>query len=104
MKYTESSRKWGGIFLQPALFEAFGLTILESMQSGLPTFGPIYGCPLEIFEHKKSGFMLDSSKPEIIASGLEEFIELNEKDPDFWKHLSADGFKESTGKFHLGIV
>ncbi|MEM7717031.1 MAG: sucrose synthase, partial [Cyanobacteria bacterium P01_A01_bin.68] len=27
-----------GIFVQPALFEAFGLTILEAMISGLPTF------------------------------------------------------------------
>ncbi len=32
-----------GIFVQPALFEAFGLTILEAMISGLPTFGTQFG-------------------------------------------------------------
>ena len=31
------------IFVQPALFEAFGLTILESMISGLPTFATQFG-------------------------------------------------------------
>ncbi|WP_293030997.1 sucrose synthase, partial [Moorena sp. SIO3I8] len=39
-----------GIFVQPALFEAFGLTILESMISGLPTFGTQFGGPLEIIQ------------------------------------------------------
>ncbi len=28
-----------GIFVQPALFEAFGLTVLEAMINEFPTFG-----------------------------------------------------------------
>ncbi|MCJ8283310.1 MAG: sucrose synthase [Rivularia sp. ALOHA_DT_140] len=41
-----------GIFVQPALFEAFGLTVLEAMISGLPTFATRFGGPLEIIEDK----------------------------------------------------
>ena len=38
-----------GIFVQPARFEAFGLTIIEAMASGLPVFATCYGGPREIF-------------------------------------------------------
>ncbi|WP_102146980.1 sucrose synthase, partial [Fischerella thermalis] len=45
-----------GIFVQPALFEAFGLTILEAMISGLPTFATQFGGPLEIIQDQVNGF------------------------------------------------
>jgi hypothetical protein len=48
-----------GAFIQPALFEAFGLTVIEAMVSGLPTFATCYGGPLEIIEHGSSGFHID---------------------------------------------
>jgi len=32
-----------GVFVQPALFEAFGLTLIEAMASGLPVFATRYG-------------------------------------------------------------
>ncbi len=46
-----------GIFVQCGLFEGFGLTVIESMRSGLPTFATLYGGPLEIIQNKKSGFL-----------------------------------------------
>ena len=46
----------GGVFVQPALFEAFGLTVIEAMSSGLPTFAICLGGPLEIIEDGVSGF------------------------------------------------
>ena len=48
-----------GVFIQPALFEAFGLTVIEAMVSGLPTFATCYGGPLEIIEDGISGFHID---------------------------------------------
>ena len=39
--------------MQCGLFEGFGLTVIESMRSGLPTFATLYGGPLEIIENKK---------------------------------------------------
>ena len=71
-----------GIFVQPALFEAFGLTIIEAMASGLPTFAPKFGGPLEIIEYGVSGFLMNTSKPELISKRLENFIELCKKDKD----------------------
>lgn len=51
-----------GLFVQPALFEAFGLTIIEAMASGLPTFATRYGGPLEIIQHNRSGFHIDPNQ------------------------------------------
>ncbi|TCV90297.1 sucrose synthase [Sulfurirhabdus autotrophica] len=51
-----------GIFVQPALFEAFGLTIIESMASGLPTFATRYGGPLESFKITNPVFILIQMK------------------------------------------
>ncbi|HPQ52736.1 MAG TPA: sucrose synthase [Spirochaetota bacterium] len=81
----------GGIFVQPALFEAFGLTILEAMISGVPTFGPRFGGPIEIIEEGKSGFLLNTSHPELIAGGIEAFIARTGNEPDLWKNISESG-------------
>ena len=77
-----------GIFAQPALFEAFGLTIIEAMASGLPTFAPKFGGPLEIIEYGKSGYLLNTSKPELIAASLEDFFEDTDKDASLWDAIS----------------
>jgi sucrose synthase len=83
----------GGIFVQPALFEAFGLTVIEAMASGLPTFGPKFGGPLEIIEYGVSGFLLNTSKPELIAKSLESFALECQKDGQFWNKISKNGIQ-----------
>ena len=37
-----------GAFVQPALYEAFGLTVVEAMSCGLPTFATNQGGPAEV--------------------------------------------------------
>jgi sucrose synthase len=82
-----------GIFVQPALFEAFGLTIIEAMASGLPTFAPKFGGPLEIIEYGKSGFLMNTSKPELIAASLEEFVDKLQKSGDIWESISENAIE-----------
>ncbi|MBW2450426.1 MAG: sucrose synthase [Deltaproteobacteria bacterium] len=89
-----------GIFVQPALFEAFGLTIIEAMASGLPTFAPKFGGPLEIIEYGVSGFLMNTSKPELISKSLENFIELCKKDKDYWQTISENGIKRVRERFN----
>ena len=89
-----------GFFVQPALFEAFGLTIIEAMASGLPTFAPKFGGPLEIIEYGVSGFLLNTSKPELISKSLEDFIDQCEKDDNFWKTISQNGIQRVQDRFN----
>jgi len=45
--------------LQPAFYEAFGLTVVEAMTCCLPTFATGHGGPNEKIEHEISGFLID---------------------------------------------
>lgn len=89
----------GGIFVQPALFEAFGLTILEAMLCGVPTFGPQFGGPSEIIVDKESGFLMNTSRPELMAEVIEGFVEQCEKQPKYWETISEKGIQRVREKF-----
>ncbi|MDY6937553.1 MAG: sucrose synthase [Cyanobacteriota bacterium] len=82
-----------GIFVQPALFEAFGLTILEAMISGLPTFGTQFGGPLEIIQDRVNGFYINPTNLEETATKLVEFATECEKNPDYWHNISQAGIE-----------
>jgi sucrose synthase len=77
-----------GAFVQPALFEAFGLTVIEAMASGLPTFATRYGGPLEIIEHGQSGFHIDPNHGAAAADAIADFLERCQRDPEHWQQLS----------------
>jgi sucrose synthase len=78
-----------GAFVQPALFEAFGLTVIEAMSSGLPTFATRYGGPLEIIEDGISGFHIDPNHGAEAADRIAEFLERAAQNPDYWLEMSA---------------
>ena len=81
----------GGIFVQPALFEAFGLTVIEAMVSGLPTFATRYGGPLEIIEDGRSGFHIDPNHGDLVAESIREFFLRCRDDSTYWNTVSAAG-------------
>lgn len=78
----------GGAFVQPALFEAFGLTIIEAMASGLPTFATCYGGPQEIIQHGRSGFHIDPYAGEEAAERMAAFFERCAAEPGHWNDIS----------------
>jgi len=77
-----------GIFVQPALFEAFGLTILEAMISGLPTFGTQFGGPLEIIQDQVNGFYINPTNLEETAQKIIDFVQKCDVNPDLWHEIS----------------
>jgi sucrose synthase len=82
-----------GIFVQPALFEAFGLTVIEAMTSGLPTFATQNGGPREIIEHGVSGFHIDPNHGQVASETITNFFLKCNENPDFWNEISNGGIK-----------
>jgi len=83
----------GGVFVQPAKFEGFGLTVLEAMACGLPTFATEFGGPSEIIVDGKSGFLINPTVPELISGPLLEFYRGVDEDPDRWQAVSRAGIE-----------
>ncbi|MGB3491228.1 MAG: sucrose synthase, partial [Elainellaceae cyanobacterium] len=77
-----------GIFVQPALFEAFGLTILEAMISGLPTFGTRFGGPLEIIQDQYNGYYINPTHHEEMAQTILDFLSKCDQNPKLWNQVS----------------
>jgi len=82
-----------GLFVQPALFEAFGLTVLESMASGLPTFATQFGGPLEIIRNGENGFWINPTQPKLLAEPILDFILACEQNAEYWGEISRAGIQ-----------
>ena len=92
-----------GAFVQPALFEAFGLTVIEAMCSGLPTFATRFGGPLEIIEDDVSGFHVDPTQGGESAQKILEFLQACEKDPDNWDRISKGGIQRVDERYNWNL-
>nr|VFJ97989.1 MAG: sucrose synthase [Candidatus Kentron sp. H]VFJ98205.1 MAG: sucrose synthase [Candidatus Kentron sp. H]VFK03340.1 MAG: sucrose synthase [Candidatus Kentron sp. H] len=82
-----------GAFVQPALFEAFGLTVIEAMASGLPTFATRYGGPLEIIEDGISGFHIDPNHGTQVAEQMVGFFVKCHGGETYWEKISNNTLK-----------
>lgn len=92
-----------GVFVQPALFEAFGLTVIEAMSSGLPTFATRYGGPLEIIQDGVSGFHIDPNHGEQATEAIADFMARAAQDPEYWQRISAQTLERVRSRYTWGL-
>lgn len=88
-----------GVFVQPALFEAFGLTVIEAMSSGLPVFATRFGGPLEIIEDGVSGFHIDPTDHQGSAERIIAFLEAAQTQPETWEAISRGGIARVAARY-----
>jgi len=89
----------GGAFAQPALFEAFGLTVIEAMGTGLPTFATCFGGPQEIIEDGISGFHIDPNHGPAAAQRMAEFFSRCRQDPEEWQRISRGALQRVNERY-----
>ncbi len=76
-----------GVFVNPALTEPFGLTLIEAAATGLPVVATNDGGPKEIIRNCKHGILVNVQEEDEIAKGLLRIIE----SPQYWQELSDSG-------------
>ncbi|CAJ1952257.1 unnamed protein product [Sphenostylis stenocarpa] len=82
-----------GAFVQPALYEAFGLTVIEAMNCGLPTFATNQGGPAEIIVDGVSGFHINPSNGDESSDKIADFFERCTTDSEHWNKMSKGGLQ-----------
>lgn len=80
-----------GAFVQPALYEAFGLTVIEAMNCGLPTFATNQGGPAEIIIDGVSGYHIDPNNGDESSNKIANFFQKCKEDAEYWNRISAAG-------------
>jgi sucrose synthase len=88
-----------GAFVQPALFEGFGLTVVEAMSSGLPVFATRFGGPLEVVEDDVSGFHIDPHHGEAATRRMVEFFTRCREEPEYWEEVSGAAIARVRDKY-----
>jgi sucrose-phosphate synthase len=92
----------GGVFVNPALTEPFGLTLLEAAACGLPLVATENGGPVDIISNCSNGLLVDPLDPTAIADALLSLL----GDRDRWLKASRNGLdgvrKNYTWQAHAG--
>jgi sucrose-phosphate synthase len=76
-----------GVFINPALTEPFGLTLIEAAASGLPIVATEDGGPTDIIDNCHNGYLIDPLDKKAIEDKLLKVL----RDKDNWKQLSHNG-------------
>jgi len=79
----------GGVFVNPALTEPFGLTLIEAAASGLPIVATSDGGPRDIIGNCHNGYLIDPLSAEDITTALLETL----NDPEQWTALARAGLQ-----------
>lgn len=78
-----------GVFINPALTEPFGLTLLEAAACGLPLVATENGGPVDIISNCNNGILVDPLDADAIAGALLELLE----EPARWDEASRNGIE-----------
>ncbi|MCA9431892.1 MAG: glycosyltransferase, partial [Candidatus Omnitrophica bacterium] len=78
-----------GIFVQPALMETFGLTVIEAMACGCPVVVTCFGGPAEIVEPGLSGEIENPNDHEAFADAIYRVI----SDKSVWEDRVRNGIE-----------
>jgi len=78
-----------GVFINPALTEPFGLTLLEAAACGLPLVATENGGPVDIISNCRNGILVDPLDADAIASALLELLD----DRQRWDDASRNGLE-----------
>lgn len=76
-----------GVFVNSALTEPFGITLIEAAASGLPIVGPQDGGPQDIIQNCQCGILIDSTNTTAISAAIKQIVSDNER----WKQYSKNG-------------
>ena len=89
-----------GVFVNSALTEPFGITLIEAAASGLPIVAPHDGGPQDIIQNCQCGIIVDTTNTKAISDAIKRII----IDHDTWKKYSKNGImnvrKHYTWKSH----
>jgi len=98
----------GGVFVNPALTEPFGLTLIEAAASGLPIVATEDGGPRDIIGYCKNGYLINPLQTETIIDALLKFLQ----DKKAWQECAANGIEgvrehyswDAHAKHYISIV
>lgn len=76
-----------GVFINPALVENFGLTIIEAAACGLPVVSTGFGGPSDIIGNLDNGILIDSSNQAEMVAALKRLLTSRE----LWQRCSDNG-------------
>ncbi|MBF0369578.1 MAG: sucrose synthase [Magnetococcales bacterium] len=88
-----------GAFIQPAWYEAFGLTVVEAMSTGLPTFATCNGGPKEVIVAGESGYHVDPADGAASADLIADFLERCQGDPSEWQRISQGALERVQSRY-----
>jgi sucrose-phosphate synthase len=85
----------GGVFVNPALTEPFGLTLLEAAACGLPVVATDDGGPRDILARCCNGLLVDVSDLDALQSGIEEALAQGNR----WRRWRDNGIEAVSRHF-----
>ncbi|XP_047977934.1 probable sucrose-phosphate synthase 4 [Salvia hispanica] len=81
--------KTKGVFINPALVEPFGLTLIEAAAYGLPVVATKNGGPVDILKALNNGLLVDPHDEKAISDALLKLV----ADKNLWKECRRNGLK-----------